>query len=152
MEEVVIPRADYYADVINKQLVQPYDMNVTFEWAYDELEILQEDANAKATRMIQLLQAKAVDIVYLRDELGIPQDAGPSPDEIQAEKDKMQEQVAGGDGGKWQRKAINALRAGKSANVPFETDEIGPALCAAIRMRLEQATTPNDVRQIFHGA
>jgi hypothetical protein len=60
--------------------------------------------------------------------------------------------MAGGDAGKWQRKAIKALKAGKSANVPFETDEIGAALSGAIRMRLEQATTPEDVRQIFHGA
>jgi HK97 family phage portal protein len=152
MEEVVIPRADYYADVINKQLVTPYDMNVTFEFAFDELEILQEDANAKATRLALMLDKDVIDIVYFRDEMGIPQDAGPSPEEVKAEKDKQMEQFQGGDAGKWQRKAIKALKAGKSANVPFETDELSPALSGAIRMRLEQATTPEDVRQIFHGA
>ena len=152
MEEVILPRADYFQDVINDQLVQPFDQNVTFEFEPDELEILQEDANAKATRMIQLLNANAIDLVYLRDELGIPQDAGPTPEEVQAEKEKEREQFMAGDAGKWQRKAIKALKAGKSADVPFETDELSPALQAAIRLRLGSAKTPEDVRQVFYGA
>jgi len=156
MEEVTLPRADYYQDAINTQLVEPYDMNVAFEFAYDELEILQEDANAKADRLIKLLGVDAVDLVYLRDELGIPQDAGPSPEEVEAKKEQarqdMQAQMSQkptGDMAKWRKKAIKALKAGASPNVPFETREVSAPLQVALRARLAQATTWEQVDDIF---
>jgi HK97 family phage portal protein len=156
MEEVTIPRADYYQDAINTQLVEPYDMNVGFEWAYDELEILQEDANAKADRLIKLLGENAVDLDYLRDELGIPQDAGPSPEEVEAKKEQARQDMQAqmqqkptGDMAKWRKKAIKALKAGASPNVPFETREVSAPLQVALRARLAQATTWEEVDDIF---
>lgn len=157
MEEVILPRADYYQDTINKQWVEPYDMTVALEFAYDELEILQEDTNAKADRLIKLLGVDAVDLVYLRDELGIPQDAGPSPEEVEAKKEQarqdmqaqMQEKAPAGDMAKWRKKAIHALKATGSASVPFSTTEIAEPLQVAMRARLEQATTVDEVNTIF---
>ena len=71
-------------------------------------------------------QAKVVTVEFVRKSLGIPEDAGPSTDEIKAEADKQLEAEAQAkqpeDMAKWQRKAMKALRAGHSANVPFDTD------------------------------
>lgn len=156
MEEVILPRADYYQDAINTQLVEPFDMNVEFSFAYDELEILQEDTNAKVDRLIKLLGVNAVDLVYLRDELGIPQDAGPSPEEVEAKKEQARQEMQAqmqqkptGDMAKWRKKAIKALKAGGSPNVPFETREISGPLQIALRARLERATTWEEVDDIF---
>lgn len=138
-QEVILPRADYYADVINAQLVQAIDPSVQFEFAVDELAILAEDKNAKATRLVQLEQAGIVNGDYVRAELGIPNTAAPveqpeqSPDALRS----------------WRRKALKAVKAGKSANVAFETDEVALPLQAAIRARLEQAKTAEDVSRVF---
>jgi len=54
--------------------------------------------------------------------------------------------------GKWERKAVKALAAGRSAAVTFESDEIAPALAAAIGGALESATDADSVRRVFRDA
>lgn len=53
---------------------------------------------------------------------------------------------------KWERKAVKALAAGKSAAVTFESDDIAPALAAAISGALESATDADAVRWVFRDA
>lgn len=53
---------------------------------------------------------------------------------------------------KWERKAVKSLSAGKSAAVAFESDEIAPALAAAIGGALESATDADAVRRVFRDA
>lgn len=53
---------------------------------------------------------------------------------------------------KWERKSVKALSAGKSAAVTFESDDISPALAAAIGGALESATDADAVRRVFRDA
>jgi len=53
---------------------------------------------------------------------------------------------------KWERKSVKALAAGKSAAVTFESDDISPALAAAIGGALESATDADAVRRVFRDA
>lgn len=50
---------------------------------------------------------------------------------------------------RWRRKAIKAIKAGKSAVVKFESEVINPALTAAIGGALEDAQTPEAVQAVF---
>ena len=50
----------------------------------------------------------------------------------------------------WRTKALRALKAGKSADVPFDTDALDEAEQDAIRAALEEAMTADDVRAAFH--
>jgi len=154
IQEVILPRIDEYFDVINVELVDPMDEGVKLEPATDKIPILQEDQDKLATRLAMLLDKKVITVEFMREELGIPEDAGPSTEEIRAEADKQFEAEAQArkpeDMAKWQKKAMKALRAGKSANVSFDTDFIPATLQGAIRARLEQARTAGDVEIAFH--
>lgn len=139
--DVVIPRARYYAGVINEGLVIPIDSSVRFEFATEELPILQEDTSAKAERLGQLLDRGVVSPEFVRSELGYPETAAPNdgPEAVATLR-------------AWQRKALKAFQAGRTANVPFETDDITPAVQAAIRARLVAAQDERMVREAFHDA
>lgn len=147
MEEVVIPRADYYADCINAQLVQVIDPDVTFEFATDELALLQENKDALAERLGKLLDRNAISVEYMRSEMGIPETAAPpkKPEPIEgAEEPNGSPELA-----QWQRKAAKALRMGKSANVPFDALTIPADMQVGIRANLSEARTPEDIMAIF---
>lgn len=51
---------------------------------------------------------------------------------------------------KWERKALNALKRGKSAAVNFESDLIPASLSGAIQGQLEAAQNPTDLHKIFN--
>jgi len=142
IEETIIPRADAYADVINAELVREIDESVEFQFATDDLDILQEDENAKAERLKGLVDANIISKETARAELGYSEEDAPDEDEIP-------EEVLTTPFRAWRRKALNALRAGKPADVPFDTPDLSPALVGAIRARLGQARTPADVTAIF---
>lgn len=149
MEGFVIPRADYYADCINAQLVQVIDPNVTFEFATDELALLQEDKDALAERLGKMLDRGAISAEFMRSELGIPETAAP-PEKPEPEPIEAPEEPNGSpELAQWQRKATKALRAGKSANVPFDAFTIPVGMQASIRANLSEATTPEDIMAIF---
>jgi len=142
IEETIIPRADAYADVINAELVREIDESVEFQFATDDLDILQEDENAKAERLKGLVDANIISKETARAELGYSEEDAPDEDEIP-------EEVLTTPFRAWRRKALNALKAGKPADVPFDTPDLSPALVGAIRARLGQARTPADVTAIF---
>lgn len=54
--------------------------------------------------------------------------------------------------GKWERKAVKALAAGKPAAVTFDSEAITPSLAAAIGGALESATDADAVRRVFRDA
>lgn len=145
--DVIIPRAGYYASVINEQFVSQIDPSVKFEFATEELSILQEDTNAKAERLGKLLEQGVIDAKFVREELGFPETARPStpppaPAAVPAEAALRA----------WQRKAMRAFQAGKPANVPFLTEDITPARQEAIDARLASATSEQMIREAFHDA
>ena len=50
---------------------------------------------------------------------------------------------------RWERKALNALKRGKSAAVPFESISIPPDMMEQIHSSLSECTTAGDVRTVF---
>ena len=151
MQEVILPRGDYFSNVINTELVDALDRACKLEMATDEIPILQEDKDKLATRLSGMLDDNVITVEFFREQMGIPEDAGPSTEEIKAEAEKQLEAQAEKPpvAGQWQKKAMKALRAGHSANVPFDTDELSPALQGALRARLGQARTLEEVDSIF---
>jgi len=141
--ETMIPRSMYYASVINSELVQMIDPNVVFEFATDELDILQEDADAKAARLTSLLWAKVVSPEFVRQEMGYPETAAP---------DETAPTPPPPDRGAWERKALKALKAGKNADVEFVTDQFPLSMQAAIKAQLSLAQSGSDVRAAFKAA
>jgi len=144
LEDTVIPRARYYADVINEDLVDQVDPSVIFEFATDELEILQEDATAKWARLASAINARAITPEFARQEMGWPETAAP---EVQ-EKPLTPEQT---DLRAWRRKSLKALRGAGSAAVEFESRVIRPTVRAAISAQLAGAKTSADVLGVFDG-
>jgi hypothetical protein len=51
----------------------------------------------------------------------------------------------------WQRKALNALKRGKSAHVEFDSEWINAELHQQISMRLEDCKTDDEVKTVFAG-
>jgi len=144
--------------------VEVLEPDVKFEFATDEIPVLQEDKDKLATRLVALLDKQVITVEYMREQLGIPPDAGPSTDEIKQEAEKQMEAEAEAARPaaltKWKKKAVNCLKQGgykkdgvfvplPNANVPFETDELSPALQGALRARLGQARTLEEVDSIF---
>ena len=144
LEDTVIPRADYYADVINEDLVDQVDPSVTFEFATDELEILQEDATAKWARLASAINAGAITPEFARQEMGWPETAAP---EVQ-EQPLTPEQI---DLRAWRRKSLKALRSAGSAAVEFESRVIRSTVRAALSAQLAGAKTSTDVLGVFDG-
>jgi len=146
-QETIVPRTSYFEQIINKTIVEPSDPTVRFEFATDELEILQEDENAKAERIKGLVDGGIISKETARAELGYKESDAPAEDdeaELERTVDDMPPPLRS-----WRRKAMNALKAGKPADVPFDTPDLSPALVGAIRARLGQARTPADVTAIF---
>lgn len=142
LEDVVIPRSAYFADVINADLVRPHFPGVRFEFAPRELPILQEGANEMWKRLESAITARAISPEFARKLMGWPETAAPpaapppqtAPEQIEARA--------------WLRKARKALASGKGADVPFECHAIGPERQAAIRAELATAGL-DDLEVIF---
>lgn len=137
LEDVIIPRSKYFADVINAELVRKIDPSVTFEFVPQDLQILQEGANEKWKRLSDAVTQGAISLPFARAQMGWPEAAAPAevpkPAPAPATTPEQAEMRA------WRRKAARALGAGKGADVPFECFSIDPARQAAIRAKLPAA-------------
>ena len=144
IEDVIVPLATQYQNVINQDLVQKVDDSVEFRFAPDELQILQEDATVKWTRLQGALTSGVISQEFAREEMGWPEDSQPDEEEKAEtnEKEKAAED-------KWSRKAMKALIRGDLANVDFETDNIGIDRQHLIHGRLMNAKTKDAVRACF---
>jgi phage portal protein BeeE len=144
LEDTVIPRAKYYADVINEDLVDRIDPSVVFEFATDELEILQEDATAKWSRLASAINAGAITPEFARQEMGWPETAAPEIQDkpLTPEQDALRA---------WRRRSLKALRSGNSPAVPDDSRFVRPTIRAAISAQLAGAKTSADVLGVFDG-
>jgi HK97 family phage portal protein len=140
-EDVIFPRVAYLASVINSEFIWKIDESVNFEFATEELQILQEDENKKAERLVLLKEAGILKPEFVAEELGYPMDAVPVQDES---VDKAVDALRA-----WKKKATKALKNGKSPNVDFETEDIGELRQFAIRTLLEKATTQEEIDNAF---
>lgn len=138
IEDVIMPRAMEYQNVINHDLVQQVDDTVVFEFAFDELQILQEDSNLKSERLLSAKTAGIISDEFVREEMGYPESSkGDGVDKAVAAEDK------------WERKALKALIRGDSADVSFETDNVEVDRQFLLHGRLSNAKTEEAVRACF---
>jgi len=146
LEDVIIPRSKYFADVINAELVRKVDPAVTFEFVPQDLQILQEGANEKWKRLSDAVVQGAISLPFARAQMGWPEAAAPiNPAEKPAAPPPTAEEV---EVRAWRRKAARALQAGKGADVPFECSWIPSGRQATIRAALPGAEV-GDLEEIF---
>ena len=142
IEDLVVPRSNYYAAAINKQLVQPIDPMLTFEFYPDELPILQENLTSRWERLKEAIEAQVITEDYARERMGWPAEAKP--------EEKVQElESVEPDMKAWKRKATKAFKRGESADVEFETDRIPGSVQMRIHDRLAQVQSQGEILRAF---
>ncbi len=142
IEDTIMPRAMEYQNVINHDLVQQVDTGVVFEFAFDSMQILQEDSTLKQSRLAEALGLGVISDDYFREEMGYPSDSKPTePTESQLINAKALRS--------WERKALSALKRGDSPDVPFETDNISIDRQYLLHGRLQNAKTKEEVKRTF---
>jgi len=144
IEDVMMPRAIELQNVINQDLIPYVDPNVEFEFAFDEMQILQEDSTEKHLRLFQAVQAGIISKDFYREEMGYPADA--EPDDAEQQEQKAKQEMAES---KFEKKAVKALLRGDDPDVDFETDNIPIDRQYVIRGRLKNAKTADAVRACF---
>lgn len=118
-----------------------------YELTDEQLARLMAEEQAKQERMDKLAEqlAKKPEEEEQDEDQDTPTSQQASPTAEQGEK-RYQDME------RWQRKAHNALKRGKSADVPFESVEIPPELCQKIHTSLAGCATEAEVREVFAGA
>jgi HK97 family phage portal protein len=158
--ETVVPEALRIQAVYNAQLFKPQALRLDLD--YHALDIFQEDEAERAAALQQLVGA-GVPLDIAMQMLGMELPGEMTYDELVARKEQEQEQAfqrqqqlaatarpdARGEMRRWQSKALKALRAGKSAQVEFETDDIDADAQAVIRDRLALARDEGEVKAAF---
>ncbi len=153
-EDKIKGRAGKIAGEINKQVLERLGLNLRF--AFDELPLFQED-QADRIASLEAYRRAGFTLVEAADLAGIEiTDDVRNAIEGRADAEVKQSLVADSpfraDLSRWQKKANKALKAGKSASVPFESPEIRSTLHASIAAQLESAETPEAIKQVFDGA
>ena len=137
IEDLTLPRARYFEGVINHDLVQQVDPGVKFEYAEEELYILQEDASLKWGRLSGAIEQGVVTKEYAAEQMGWP--------EIKMSLTEEEKTLRS-----WKTKATKAFKAGRSADVDFETDEVSASKQVAIRAKLADCGSAADVKRVFN--
>jgi len=141
IEDLVIPRSDYYAAAINSQLIQLIDPGVTFEFYPDELPILQPNVDLKWARLEQAIDRGVISEQFAREEMGWPETAAPTEKPTQDQVDP--------DMRSWKRKATNAFKRGESADVLFESDRIPAHVAMRIHDKLARVQNQSEILRAF---
>lgn len=136
VQDNTIPRAKMFQDAINQDLIRVLDPAARFEFDFDAIEILQEDATAKWQRLKEARELGLVSDQYIRAEMGYPEEAAPDNPEARALR-------------AWQKKATNAVKRGESADVPFETEDISADKQHLLHARLSNVNDIDGVMRAF---
>ena len=157
--QTVLPRWNYFAEVLNQQLLTEYpDLVLSgayFAFDLSNVKALNEEESRTAERLALLVEKKIIKAEVAAVELGYKSDDVPEieklVEEIPVEEVEEVEEVepVEDEMKKWQRKSIKALKEGKSANVKFETNVISGLEQTRIRKGLEAVKTEAEIRAIF---
>lgn len=168
-EDTVEPHANNkLASVFNRMFLHPYGRQhgrgaLTCKFDKDSMSLFQDDEKdrldkAQSLRNIGMPLVMALDVAGIeiteeqRTELETFVDETPTVSEAPAEQAKADKSQFEEDLERWQRKAAKAVKAGKSANVPFESDKIPAFLKAAIEPWLEAVESAEDLARVFETA
>lgn len=172
-EELIVPRGKWYAEQINEQVTSLFDPSLMFRYKFDDLPTLQEDLNAKATRLALLSDAgiikpevAAMEMGYAPEEAGVgrPQQFGgfglpeeepePEPKSLVTSPTELVEPTSPAilALSQWRKKSLKRLKAGKSPAVKFVSVDIPQARHEAILGQLEAAEGHDDVEDVFRKA
>jgi HK97 family phage portal protein len=153
-QETIMPRARKYESILNTQLLEREGLRI--EFAFNELELFQDDENMRADLVLKYVQA-GLPVELALDLAG--KDMTDEQKDMLVEKQVEDEQVREEESetpfstelGRWMRFAQKRISDGRELR-EFETDIIPSSLHSAISGALEMAKTVEDVRQIFDGA
>jgi len=157
----IIPSARLIENAVNRQLLEPLGYGMRFH--PETMDAFQVDETQRASSLYQLRQAgmpmetalavlgyeipEGMPIEEEAPELPEPTPPAAQPDEAPAESEDEDEVKA--DLGRWKRKALKALAAGKSADVAFESERIPAEQAEHIGWALSQAETEQEVKAAF---
>ncbi len=158
MTQTMTPRWMWYAETINAEYLLHYPdliaMGAWFEFDISEVEALRESEDAKVERVTKKLAANIITVDEAREELGydpLPEEPKEETEEEAVEVLVGQSEIATREKSMWRKKAIKAIRAGKSGAVQFTSDAIPYLEAARIREGLTGAKTEADVDRVFAG-
>jgi HK97 family phage portal protein len=151
-QDTIIPRLDYVASVIDAEVLPEFEPGLTWRWRYGEIEALAPDLEIEARRHAVLVQAGIEDPASAAEALGVepvrvaqtPVGALPA---VPNPTDALQDDLA-----KWQRKALNRVKAGRPALCDFESDAIPAAVAERVKAGLAEAESVEAVRVTFKEA
>jgi len=151
-QDVIRPRGRMIESAFNRQLLNPLGLQMTF--AFDELDIFQEDENQRATSWATYVDAGA-DPETAAAMLGIEVPEGmqlmaekPEPvienQPVIVDDTEYQDELA-----KWERKAAKRLDKGKNADCEFESDIIPAGVQDEIHAALKLCVSADEVKKLF---
>lgn len=157
-EDTIKPRARTFEEVINPQLLSKEGLRL--EFAFDEMDIFQEDEGKRA-EVLQKLSLAGIPLLVAMDIAGykltdeqLAQLNTKQEEEKQTQSDTMdnerdedpqREEIR-----RWQRMVEKRVREGKAIR-EFQSDIIPASLHGAISGALEYVKTVDDVKRLFTG-
>lgn len=156
--ETVIPIYNRMAEVWNERVFEPQGVELICQ--SEELEVMQQYEIQKATALVELVGGPVLTQDEAREIMGYepientappaqeaPQDAPAVEDDIV--DDTIEIDAAAKDWTRFERKAHNALSAGKSAAVSFASDVLLAVDVDATTKRLAGCATHDDIAATF---
>lgn len=163
LEYTVLPSAHLIEETVNRQLLDPLGLAITFQ--PETMDAFQADETSRSQSLVHLRSAGmpmetalAVLGYEIPEGLPIEEEIEPLPEEAQPSQNGNERQPGsnGANGGseqadmkRWERKALRNLAAGKGADVPFDSEHIPPERAEQISLGLSRATTPALVSAAF---
>lgn len=148
-QDTVRPRGRIVEAALNRQVLEP--MGLRMEFAFDEMDIFQEDESQRAQAFSLYVEA-GVNPMVAKEMLGIESNTdlpfmAPQPEPIETEKplDVTAEFE------KWERKALKRIKDGKSADCQFDSELIPLAIQDEIHAALKLCIEADEVKRVFGG-
>jgi len=152
-QDTVRPRGRIVEEALNRQVLKP--MGLRMEFAFDEMDIFQEDETQRAQAFSLYVEA-GVNPMVAKEMLGIESNTdipfmAPQPEPIETEKPLDATVDVTAEFEKWERKALKRIKDGKSADCQFDSELIPLAIQDEIHAALKLCVEPDEVKRVFGG-